>query len=132
MSPGTHERFERLMSTDVEAALAEAAAIGVEARATGRRVVAVSACLLGERVRPDGTHKYAPHALAALEADPQVIVLPVCPEVLARLGVPRPTVHCGTRRIHGPGGVQEGSGVFAARLARRGVRLGSEVEPLAG
>ena len=46
----------------------------------------VSACLLGHAVRYDGGHRLCPR-LAALQ---QVRWLPVCPEVLAGFGVPRP------------------------------------------
>ncbi len=54
----------------------------------GERVL-VSACLLGEEVRYDGGSKHAPVLLRALEAAGAVPV-PVCPEVLGGLGVPRP------------------------------------------
>ena len=46
----------------------------------------ISACLLGHAVRYDGGHRLCPR-LAALR---QVQWLPVCPEVLAGFGVPRP------------------------------------------
>ncbi|MGA1561858.1 MAG: YbgA family protein [Gammaproteobacteria bacterium] len=52
--------------------------------------VAVSACLLGEQVRYDGAHKrdrYITDQLAQL-----IDFVPVCPEVEAGLGVPRPTI----------------------------------------
>jgi uncharacterized protein YbbK (DUF523 family) len=166
-----HARFQRLHDPDPAVALAEAEGVRDEATAAGKRVVAVSACLLGYGVRPDGGHKHAPRAVAPLLDDPDVIVLPVCPEILARMGVPRPTVQfvegdgrsllaghgriedaqgrdrteamlagarvaericavagasaallkekspsCGVAVIHGPGGLQEGSGVFAALL----------------
>ncbi len=51
--------------------------------------VGVSRCLLGERVRYDGRHKCCPGLqaeLARLHLQP----VPVCPEVEAGLGVPRP------------------------------------------
>ena len=46
----------------------------------------VSACLLGHAVRYDGGHRLCPR-LAALR---QARWLPVCPEVLAGFGIPRP------------------------------------------
>ena len=49
-------------------------------------VLLVSACLLGHAVRYDGGHRLCPR-LAALQ---QVRWFPVCPEVLAGFGVPRP------------------------------------------
>ena len=55
-----------------------------------RPAVAISACLLGERVRYDGAHKRDPGLLAALEG--HVRFVPVCPEVLAGFGVPRPPI----------------------------------------
>ena len=52
--------------------------------------VGVSACLLGQPVRYDGAHKrdrYISEQLADL-----IDFIPVCPEVEAGLGVPRPTI----------------------------------------
>ena len=49
--------------------------------------VAISACLLGERVRYDGRLKHAPVLVAALE--PTCELLPFCPEVGAGLSIPR-------------------------------------------
>jgi uncharacterized protein YbgA (DUF1722 family)/uncharacterized protein YbbK (DUF523 family) len=52
--------------------------------------VAVSACLLGESVRYDGAHKrdrYITDHLAEV-----IDFVPVCPEVEAGFGVPRPTI----------------------------------------
>ena len=46
----------------------------------------ISACLLGHAVRYDGGHKLCPR-LAALQ---QVRWFPVCPEVRAGFGIPRP------------------------------------------
>ena len=53
-------------------------------------IVGVSACLRGELVRYDGTHKLQ----ATLEPilSPFVSLVSVCPEVSAGLGVPRPTI----------------------------------------
>ena len=53
--------------------------------------IAVSACLLGEAVRYDGTDKRDGSICGEL-AD-QYELVPVCPEVGAGLGVPRPPVH---------------------------------------
>lgn len=52
--------------------------------------IAVSACLLGEKVRYDGGDKREPCVaeVLALRAE----LLPVCPEVEAGLGVPRPPI----------------------------------------
>lgn len=51
----------------------------------------VSACLLGEAVRYDGTSRHIP-LLTGFLAE-QATLLPVCPEVGMGLGVPRETIH---------------------------------------
>ncbi len=51
--------------------------------------VGVSRCLLGDRVRYDGRHKWFPGLQAEL-ARLHLQAVPVCPEVEAGLGVPRP------------------------------------------
>lgn len=51
--------------------------------------IAVSACLLGEKVRYDGTHKKTDSVLA-LASDFNLVKL--CPEVAIGLGIPRPTI----------------------------------------
>ena len=57
--------------------------------------VGISACLLGSRVRYDGGHRRDPYCAEVL---PTVLeLIPVCPEVEAGLGVPRPTIQL--RRI---------------------------------
>jgi uncharacterized protein YbbK (DUF523 family) len=57
---------------------------------TGRPVIGVSACLLGERVRYDGGDKLDRRLYELLSRDFELF--PVCPEVAAGLGVPRPPV----------------------------------------
>jgi len=52
--------------------------------------VAVSSCLLGNRVRYDGQHKYNVLIAQMLEEKFETVV--VCPEMLAGLGSPRPPV----------------------------------------
>lgn len=52
--------------------------------------VGVSACLLGERVRYDGSHRWEPGLRDALEG--QVCLVAVCPEVELGLGTPREPV----------------------------------------
>lgn len=53
-------------------------------------IVAVSRCLLGEKVRYDGSDKAVPKLINALSTSFSII--PVCPEVEAGLSVPRPPV----------------------------------------
>lgn len=52
--------------------------------------IAVSACLLGQKVRYDGGHQYNPVVVEVLGAKFELIAL--CPESAAGLGVPRPPV----------------------------------------
>ncbi len=53
-------------------------------------LVAVSACLLGKRVRYDGSHRQ--HALLLQEIQPYCQLLPLCPEHEMGLGTPRETI----------------------------------------
>lgn len=53
--------------------------------------VAVSRCLLGDRVRYDGAAKYAGSVADVLSR--HVELVPICPEVEAGLGVPREPMH---------------------------------------
>ena len=55
-----------------------------------RPIVAISSCLLGENVRYDGKHKQ--DACIAQYLSARVDWKPLCPEVGAGLGVPRPPV----------------------------------------
>ena len=48
--------------------------------------IIVSACLLGENCKYNGGNNYDPNVVAFLEGRE---VIPVCPEVLAGLGIPR-------------------------------------------
>ena len=79
-------RYQLLHGADTEAARAELERL----RTAGKPVVIVSACLLGVRCRFDGQDK-ADAAAVARVADGAEL-LPLCPEVLARLGVPRPAI----------------------------------------
>ncbi len=81
-----HTRYKLLHGSDREAARAECARI----KASGREAVIVSACLVGVRCRYDGKDKDAPAAVAKLG---DVEIVPLCPEVLAQMGVPRPTIN---------------------------------------
>ncbi len=76
--------YERLHSSPVDEALEVARQLGACAQGG---VCVVSACLLGVACRYDGLHKSGV-ALDRLLRQQQL--LPLCPEVLARLGVPRP------------------------------------------
>lgn len=168
------QRYRLLHGADTEAARAEIARVVAAARASGKPVVVVSACLLGVRCRFDGNDKRDDAAVARAAGDAEI--LPLCPEVLARFGVPRPAItlsadgkrasdargrdvtgeleagarlaelfaneagatrallkerspSCGVTQVHGPGGVREGEGRFAARLKKRGLPVVSETSP---
>jgi uncharacterized protein YbbK (DUF523 family) len=91
-----------------------------EIRASGKEVVVVSACLLGEKTRYDGRDR-----LTALPLGDDVELLPLCPEILAGLGCPRPAVQfSGDDRIVDEHGVDRTEAMLAgaeraAALARR-------------
>jgi uncharacterized protein YbbK (DUF523 family) len=53
--------------------------------------IGVSSCLLGERVRFDGAHKY--NQIVADFLDHRFEGVPVCPEVELGMGIPREPVH---------------------------------------
>ena len=52
--------------------------------------IGISACLLGQAVRYDGRHKE--HLLVTRALSAFMTFVPVCPEVEAGMGVPRPPV----------------------------------------
>jgi uncharacterized protein YbbK (DUF523 family) len=79
-------RYQLLHGADTEAARAELERL----RTSGKTVVVVSACLLGVRCRFDGQDKADAAAVARVAGADEI--LPLCPEVLARLGVPRPAI----------------------------------------
>lgn len=60
--------------------------------------IAISSCLLGERVRYDGGHKR--NLRITDELSQQFDWLPLCPELEAGLGVPRPPVRLVGDRQH--------------------------------
>jgi uncharacterized protein YbbK (DUF523 family) len=59
--------------------------------AAERPRVGISRCLLGDRVRYDGGHKYEPSIVETLGRDVEWV--PVCPELEAGMSVPREPVH---------------------------------------
>lgn len=87
------DRFAALHADDALAAKALASSLGRTAQASGARVVAVSACLLGEPTRYDGGDKRCQLLMDSLLADADTVILPLCPERLAGMGCPRPAVH---------------------------------------
>lgn len=75
-----------------------------------RRIILVSACLLGLPTRYDGTANPDPEVLH-MAKDPDVLVIPICPEQLGGLPTPREPCHfvkgdgarvwAGKARVHG-------------------------------
>lgn len=65
--------------------------------------IAISSCLLGQRVRYDGAHKHNPHITETLGQFFEFV--PFCPEVAIGLGVPRPPIRlmAGTQGIRARG-----------------------------
>lgn len=61
-----------------------------------RPVIWVSRCLIGDRVRYDGGHKRDPRVAALNDV---ATLVPVCPEVEAGLGVPRPPIDIVADRV---------------------------------
>ncbi len=167
MSDDLERRYQLLHGADTEAARAELKRL----KASGREVVAVSACLLGVRCRYDGGDKRDDAAVERAAGGAEI--LPLCPEVLARFGVPRPAINlsadgkqafdergrdvtreleagarladlyateagatrallkekspsCGVHKVHGPDGLRDGEGRFAARLRKRSLPIVSE------
>ena len=70
------------------------------ARPAGKIRVGVSSCLLGQRVRHDGGHKFDATVAGLLAGCFELV--PVCPEVEAGMGVPREPV----RLVRGGGEVR--------------------------
>jgi uncharacterized protein YbbK (DUF523 family) len=76
----------RLLHGEREAARAELKRLA----ASGKEVVVVSACLCGIRCRFDGNDKRMEEVVARSVGDGEA--LPLCPEVLAGFGTPRPAI----------------------------------------
>jgi uncharacterized protein YbgA (DUF1722 family)/uncharacterized protein YbbK (DUF523 family) len=54
-------------------------------------VIAVSACLMGDKVRFDGGHKL--HKFVSEKINPYFRFVKICPEIEVGMGVPRPPIH---------------------------------------
>jgi uncharacterized protein YbbK (DUF523 family) len=84
------EKRYKLLHGEREAARAELKRLA----SSGKEVVVVSACLVGMRCRFDGKDKRDDAAVARAVGDAEI--LPLCPEVLAGFGVPRPAITLAT------------------------------------
>ncbi|MCC6995648.1 MAG: phosphoribosylglycinamide formyltransferase [Deltaproteobacteria bacterium] len=106
------DRYANLHAGPLLAARAEARAIAHVAASLGRPVVAVSACLLGQRCRWDGEDRRDDGVLARVAG---AEVLPICPEVLAGFGIPRPAMELDAQGVMRR--LDSGADVSASALA---------------
>ncbi len=96
-----------------------------------RPLVAISSCLLGENVRYDGGHKRDPCIAQYLSA--HVDWKPVCPEVGAGLGVPRPALQLvGAEDRPAALGVENSSLEVSAALLEYAQRMLPELQAVSG
>ena len=93
--------------------------------------VAISSCLLGERVRYDGRDSFMPELIHNLEEELKLVSL--CPEVAIGLGIPRPPMRLVNQdkqiRVVG---VEDGHQDFTARLLGYGTDIANETQGLSG
>lgn len=75
------------------------------------RKIIVSACLLGENCKYSGGNNYDPKVAAFLEGRE---VIPVCPEVLAGLGIPRTPIEICNGKVISRDGAQVDDAIRAA------------------
>ncbi|MBI4510632.1 MAG: DUF523 domain-containing protein [Deltaproteobacteria bacterium] len=90
--PSLHEQFMRLHGESNEEAEEAASMLGHAAEASGDQVIAVSACLLGEKTRYDGRDAHVPDIVDPLLRRRHMRVIPLCPEILGGMGCPRDPV----------------------------------------
>ncbi|MEN8129281.1 MAG: DUF523 domain-containing protein [Pseudomonadota bacterium] len=89
--------------------------------------VGISACLMGSKVRYNGSHKRNRYCTGVLQAELELI--PVCPEVEAGLGIPRPAIHIRLingemRLIHTKDGSMDVTNAIRSVADRRAESLG--------
>lgn len=93
--------------------------------------IGISSCLLGNKVRYDGGHRYNACITRALGEYFELV--PCCPEVAIGLGVPRPPIQLvrldGEIRVRG---VQDPNQDVTEALTEYGQRLTSELTGLSG
>ena len=84
--------------------------------------ILISSCLIGENVKYDGGHN-ALHVKILEQWKEQGVLVPLCPEVLGGLGVPRPVCEVikGTSRVMGKNG-QDVTQAFA-KGAKESLRI---------
>jgi uncharacterized protein YbbK (DUF523 family) len=96
-----------------------------------RPVVAISSCLLGEKVRYDGQHKQDPCIAQYFAA--RVDWKSICPEVGAGLGVPRPPVQLvGDKSAPGALGIDDASLDVTDALAGYALEILQELQGVSG
>ncbi|MDE0882668.1 MAG: DUF523 and DUF1722 domain-containing protein [Myxococcota bacterium] len=89
--------------------------------------VGISSCLMGQAVRYNGGHQRNNYVMDVLAK--HVELVPVCPEVEAGMGVPRPTIRM-VRQKGAPGLVESGTGIDHSALMN--TTLGTISERLKG
>lgn len=87
--------------------------------------ILISACLIGENVKYDGGHNALDSGILSKWHDDGILV-PLCPEVLGGLDVPRPACEVikGTRTVVGKNG--EDVSVAFAKGARESLKIAKE------
>lgn len=87
--------------------------------------ILISACLIGENVKYDGGHNALDSGILSKWYDDGILV-PLCPEVLGGLDVPRPACEVikGTRTVVGKNG--EDVSVAFAKGARESLKIAKE------
>ncbi len=88
-------------------------------------VIGVSACLLGENCKYNGGNNYSEKTLEYLKGHE---VVPVCPEVLGGLPIPRESAEIvdGVNTIYDgtfSGNLISGKGVFVELLKQNGIKV---------
>lgn len=98
---------------------------------TSLPVIAVSACLLGEKVRFDGGHKCDNYLTQQLQ--PFVSFRTYCPEAAIGMGIPRPPIRL-TGDVENPQavGVKDSSQNFTLRLEKYATETAPQLTTIAG
>jgi uncharacterized protein YbbK (DUF523 family) len=87
--------------------------------------IAVSSCLLGEKVRWDGGDKREPAVADVLAREFEIVA--VCPEVEIGLGVPREPVDVALGRLVGKTSGTDHTDAMRALAAARAIELGRRI-----
>lgn len=93
--------------------------------------VAISSCLLGEKVRYDGTDKK--HGILGQIPEELIQFIPICPEVAIGMGIPRPPIQLvetkeGIRALQ----IDNPNNNFTEPLQTYGSKMAKELEDICG